>query len=593
MFFSAPIVRESGDNSLLIGNRSNAQLQQMLQNADFNDQGLCCIVDKNGTVVVSATDEAPFVRLNSIFSAETTGKDAEEAQRLLENISAHRSGMAQFKSVGGEQILLAYDFLGIDDWMLLTLVPTDLFGDNTMPFLVWYIVIICCLFLLMLVILLIVAWYYRRILAHIKGIALTDPLTGGHNELAFRLEGEGLLKENPKRNYAIVYLNIQNFKWFNERFGVACGDELLRQISRLLRERLLEGELLSRSAGDHFFLFLRCADEETVRLRLQNMLRQLKYQMAEGLPFDQVRFDQGAYLIRERGADFMLLVDRAKIASAYQQDGDVCRFYDETLGRQLEREHMLDASFQRAIDQGEFQLYIQPKVRHGQHTAAAGEVLIRWQHPEFGLLFPGDFIPLFERSGKICELDFYILEETCRLMQDWLKKGSAVKLSVNLSRAHLISSDLSFLERFWQIKEAYQIPDGQIELELTESLMLERRDLRLVMTMIDRIRGMGFLCSIDDFGSGYSSLSMLKDLNVTAVKLDRQFFLDESERSWLVVGQLIRLAHSLGMEVVAEGIEDYGQVERLWQQGCDMIQGYVYAKPMPVPDFERWSLAGE
>ncbi len=325
-----------------------------------------------------------------------------------------------------------------------------------------------------------------------------------------------------------------------------------------------------------------------MRRRLGDMMEELERRLSPQFSFEQIRFEQGAYLIRERDADFMLLSDRAKTASAYSYGDNVCQFYDAALGKRLRREQALDASFQSGIENREFQLYIQPKVRPGQNAASGGEVLVRWQHPVFGLLFPGDFIPLFERNRKICDLDFYMFEETCRLLKGWLAAGRAIPLSVNLSRAHLISNDFSFLDRFQAIKEHYEIPDGLIELELTESMMLERRDLRLVIAMIDRIREMGFLCSMDDFGFGYSSLALLKDLNVTTVKLDRQFFLDESEKSWLVVEQLIRLAHSLAMTVVAEGIEDQEQVEKLQSRDCDLIQGYVYAKPMPVPDFERW-----
>lgn len=589
VFFSAPIVHKTGGNALLIGTRSNALLQQMLQNVDFKEQGLCCIVDQDGTVIVSATDEAPFLELNDIFSGSTAGEDAAEARRVLSDINAHRSGVAQFSNVGGEPILLGYDFLGINDWMLLTLVTADLFSEDTAPYLIRYIAVICFLILVMAAILFAVAWYYRRAVRHIQAIALTDPLTGGHNDLAFRLDCEKFLQEHPERDYAIVYLNIQNFKRFNERFGAKRGDELLRQTCRLLREGLQDGELLSRSAGDHFFLLLECSDEEAVRQRLRGLLEGLERRLSEQFPSDPLRFNQGAYLIREREADFMLLLDRAKVASTYPLGNDACRFYDAALGKQLEREHILDASFQSAIEHHAFQLYIQPKVRPGQCAASGGEVLVRWQHPEFGLLFPGEFIPLFERSAKICDLDFYMFEETCRLLRGWLAEGRSLPLSVNLSRAHLISNDLSFLDRFKAIKEQYGIPDGLIELELTESLMLARRDFRLVMTMVDRMREMGFLCSIDDFGFGYSSLALLKDLNVTTVKLDRQFFQDESEKSWMVVGQLIQLAHSLDMTVVAEGIEDRHQVEQLRARGCDLVQGYVYAKPMPAPDFARWN----
>ena len=414
-------------------------------------------------------------------------------------------------------------------------------------------------------------------------------MTGGRNDLAFRIDSERLLLEHPEQDYAIVYLNIRKFKQYNEHFGIQHGDELLRQIYCLLCGSLREGELLCRSAGDHFYLLLECGEEAAVRRRLTDMLAELERRLSPQFAFEQVRFAQGAYLIQERDADFMLLTDRAKAASAYAQGDDHCQFYDDAMGKRLEREHALEVSFQSAIENHEFRLYIQPKVQPGHGTASGGEVLVRWQHPTFGLLFPGEFIPLFERDGKICDLDFYMFEETCRLLKSWLAEGRAIPLSVNLSRAHLISTDFAFLDRFKAIKERYEIPDGLIELELTESLMLERRDIRLVTAMIDRIREMGFLCSIDDFGFGYSSLALLKDLNVTTVKLDRQFFLDESEKSWLVVEQLIRLAHSLDMTVVAEGIEEQAQVEQLYARGCDLVQGYVYAKPLPVSDFELWS----
>lgn len=588
VFFSAPIFHKTAGNGLLIGVRSKDVLQQMLQNVDFKNRGLCCIVDKDGTVVVAATDETPFLKLNDIFN-ENTIEDIAETQRMLEDINDHRSGVAQIGEVGGEPLILGYDFLGINDWMLLTLVTADLLGESTTPYLIRYVAIIAFLLLVMIAIALSVIWYYRRILEHIQAIALTDPLTGGYNNLAFRMKCEELLREHPEKTYAIVYLNIRNFKWFNECFGINQGDELLRQIYRNLGDDLQDGERLSRNSGDHFYLFLECSDEETVYQRLHGMLERLDRNLSENFSFDQVRFAQGAYLIQKRDADFMVLSDRAKVASTYGKGENDCCFYDVALGRQMEKEHSLDTSFQRAIENHEFQLYIQPKVSPYRHTVTGGEVLVRWKHPEFGLLSPSEFIPLFERNGKICDLDVYMFEETCKLMKGWLEKGYTKILSVNLSRAHLVSSDLTFLNRFRQIKEAYQIPDGQIELELTESLMLERRELPLVMSMIDHIREAGFLCSIDDFGFGYSSLTMLKDLNVTTVKLDRQFFLDENEKSWMVIGQLIQLAHNLDMSVVAEGIENFKQVENLCRCSCDLVQGYVYAKPMPVSDFEDWS----
>jgi diguanylate cyclase (GGDEF)-like protein/PAS domain S-box-containing protein len=590
VFYSSPIAYRDGTLRLLIGVRTNIALQQMLQEVNFKNQGMCCIVDSDGAVVVSPVDNKPFQQLEEIFARASKSEDAEEAQRVLADIHAHRSGLAHFQNVDGNGIMLGYDFLEINDWMLLTLVTDDLFGAGSQMYLVRYVVIIGIMAVAMLLLVAFLIWYYRRSIRRIQSVAMTDRLTGGNNYLAFRVGGEDLLQSRPLQSYAIVYMNIKNFKWFNERFGVQMGDQLLKQIYDQLQSCLKEDEeLMGRNSGDHFYLLLSCHDEADVERRLHGILRALEPKIAAAFASDYIRFELGAYIVREHSSDFMVLADRAKVASVHQSEGHICRFYDAALQKEIEYGHALDDSFPHAMENHEFQLYIQPKVRPGRSAASGGEALVRWQHPEYGLLFPGDFIPLFEQNGKICELDFYMFEETCRLLKAWLAEGRVCPLSVNLSRAHLVSGDLSFLDRFHELKEQYGIPDGLIELELTESLMLERRDLSLVMTMIDRIREMGFLCSIDDFGFGYSSLSLLKDLNVTTVKLDRQFFLDESERSWLVVGQLIQLSHSLNMTVVAEGIEDREQVERLRMCGCDLVQGYVYAKPMPAAQFQTWS----
>lgn len=589
VFFSAPIVYADGKNAILVGSRSKNMLQQMLQNVSFKDQVICSIADSSGSIIIPAEDGLSFTDINHIFTGSITGEDAAEAKRMLLDISLQHSGVAQFDNVTQEPIMLGYDFLGINDWILLTIVPSNLFSDSTAPYFIRYIAIICFLSLIVLLVFLAVPWYYHRTLDHIQTVAFTDPLTGGHNDLAFRTEAEALLETYPERKYAVVYLNIRNFKLFNEHFGVESGDELLRQISRILQENLRKDERLNRRAGDHFYMLLEICNEQQILERLQTIMTDIEKQLSSKFSLEHISFEQGACVVTDRSTDFRIITDHAKIASAYQKEGHSCRFYDANLEQQLEREHALDVHFQQALANHEFQLYIQPKVCPSSNTVKGGEVLVRWQHPEFGLLFPGDFIPLFERNGKICELDFYMFEETCKLMNKWLQKDKNMVLSVNLSRAHLLLSDLSFIDQFKQIKESYHIPDNQIELELTESMMLSRQDIYMVKAMINRIREAGFLCSIDDFGFGYSSLTILKDLNVNTVKLDRQFFIDESEKSWMVVDHLIQLIHKLEMTVVGEGIESSSQVHKLRTAGCNLIQGYFYAKPLPVCDFEHWS----
>lgn len=560
----------------------------MLQEVDFKDQGLSCIVDSDGTVIVSATDEAPFSALNDIFQSVTAEKKEAAIQaQVLEDIKERRPGIAHFQDLGGEPLIFSYDFLEVNDWMLLTLLPSNLFSKGTAQYLFRYILLTSLLAFIILLIFVCVVWSYRRSYQAIQTAALTDLLTGGRNRVSFQIQAEHLFQKYSWKGLAIVYMNIRGFKRINEKFGSKVGDTVLLHIYNALNSCLEEEELICRAAGDHFFLLLKCSSEEEILRRVSSMFEKLEKQLPAGSLTASSSIAAGAYLIQHSEEEFIVLIDRAKQAGDQAQTGQ-CRLFDDSFEKQMKREYVLDESFQHAIENHEFQLYIQPKLCPFQEKVCGGEVLVRWQHPKFGIVYPGEFIPLFERNGKICALDLYMFEETCRLLRSWLEKGTAVPLSVNLSRAHLISSDISFLDRFKAIKEAYQIPDGLIDLELTESLMLERREIHLVTSMINRIREMGFLCSIDDFGFGYSSLTMLKDLNVSTVKLDRQFLLNENEKSWMVVRQLIQLAHNLGMSVVAEGVEKKDQVEHLKECGCDLIQGYFYARPMPVSDFERW-----
>ena len=214
---------------------------------------------------------------------------------------------------------------------------------------------------------------------------------------------------------------------------------------------------------------------------------------------------------------------------------------------------------------------------------------MRWEHPERGIIYPSDFIPLFEANGKICQLDLYMFEEICKLLHRWEKEGKMLfPISVNLSRMHIRNSN--FLKTFTEIKEKYQIADGMIEFELTESVFFDDQQIKLVKNIIQDMHKQGFRCSLDDFGSGFSSLSLLKEFDIDTVKLDRQFFVDDAdEKSWKIVSSFISLAHELGISVVAEGIETEAQLSYLLQKNCDIVQGYLYSKPLPVSGFESWA----
>lgn len=287
--------------------------------------------------------------------------------------------------------------------------------------------------------------------------------------------------------------------------------------------------------------------------------------------------------------EITVMQDRAKTAAYTRssgQDGQ-CIFYDTAFTEQLQAEHELNDLFGDSIENRDFQVYLQPKVWLDSGKIGGAEALTRWHHPHRGTIYPSDFIPLFEQNGKICRLDIYVFEEVCKILSCWIREGrSLFPISVNLSRQHFNVPD--FLQPFKQIADRYAVPVGLIELEMTESVFFDDRRIEIVKQHIDEMHRVGFRCSLDDFGMGYSSLGLLAEFNVDAIKLDRRFFLHvDHTRSKAVVKSVVSLAEQIGSDIVAEGIETEEQIAFLKSVGCRMVQGYYYSKPLPIEEFER------
>ena len=234
----------------------------------------------------------------------------------------------------------------------------------------------------------------------------------------------------------------------------------------------------------------------------------------------------------------------------------------------------------------DFKVYLQPKYSTGNEELAAAEALVRWVHKTEGFVPPYRFIPILEANGAIMKLDDYMVSEVARLQANWLAQGKTiVPVSVNISRVHFMREDLA--EHICQLVDAYHVPHEYIELELTESAFFD--DKKTLIKIVNRMKELGFVISMDDFGAGYSSLNSLKELPVDVVKLDAEFFRgnDEAGKGKIIVSEAISLAKKLDMKIVAEGIETKEQVEFLANENCDFIQGYYFAKPMPVEEFEQ------
>ncbi|MCI6467359.1 MAG: bifunctional diguanylate cyclase/phosphodiesterase [Faecalicatena sp.] len=432
----------------------------------------------------------------------------------------------------------------------------------------------------------------------ILDIQMVDPITGGFTSTRFDLEVERFLQEN--REFAFVSLDIRRFKLINDVYGSEAGNQVLKAVYDAILRCMEQEECVSRIQADMFNFVLFEMDEKVIEQRIEAIHQTLikKYhekKVVEGENSDyHLSVNCGVYQVQKKDRDIVTIRDRANVARKMNRDEaeylEECVFFTDLERQKLLREQILENEMEHALENEEFLVYLQPKVRLSDKKIAGAEALVRWNSTTFGLIPPNEFIPLFEKNGFIKKLDYYMFTQVCRIIRGWIDSGkNVVPVSVNLSRKHM--NDEGVIKRFQNIQKEYKIPCELIEFELTEAFVFE--DLKRFKSIIGEIQEAGYKCSMDDFGSGYSSLNVLKEIPVDILKLDRGFFVGgdiergDTERGTNVVKAVIRMAKELNMEVVAEGIETWTLVEFLKEQGCDMVQGYIFYRPMPVADFER------
>ncbi len=416
-----------------------------------------------------------------------------------------------------------------------------------------------------------------------------DDLTGLPTKEQHKAEAIRILQEMCiGEKYAYVACDIVDFKLFNETYGYDYGNLALKHTAKTWLPQLGSKELLSRTTQDYFCMLLQYEEEYLLKERVMCML-----ESASAFPVDKegnhhkAAFRCGVYLITA-GDDINKIRSRADTARRSLekcQSTSVTFYNEEVLAKEIEKRE-LEVDIRRAVEERELVVYFQPKFDIATEKIGGAEALIRWVHPKKGIVSPGDFVPLCEENGFICVVDFYVLEEVCRRMKQWEEAGKKLlKISVNFSRLHLYNPD--FVEELVKIPKRYQLEPSMIEIELTESVAYH--EIETLLDVMHKIKKAGFGLSMDDFGSGYSSLNLLREMPVDVLKLDKGFLDDcsgdDSTREKRIIAHVIAMAKDLGIIVLAEGVETEQQKEFLKESRCDIIQGYYYAKPMPTENF--------
>lgn len=425
--------------------------------------------------------------------------------------------------------------------------------------------------------------YYRR-------LAMTDELTGVWNRNKFIKEAERILNRNKQKSYYLISTDIDKFKYINDTFGYSTGDELLKEEARQFSKIFGENGCFARIAADEFVGLAECSETDSKEEELSRKLDTFENNMRNySNQYFRIQIKMGLYKIEKRENDIRITecIDRANIAKKRIKGNlnQTIAYFDSETARRSALENEIEGKMEKALENKEFCVYYQPKYNLVTEEIEGAEALVRWIDPDRGMIGPDVFIPLFEKNGFIIRLDFFVYEEVCRHLKKWISEGrKVVPVSVNVSRAHLGTPN--FIPDLAALLKKYEIPVELIELELTESVFSKNE--QAVKRMVVLLKNMGFHISIDDFGSGYSSLNLLRQIPADVLKIDRGFLgeVEASVKSRIIVSQVVSMARKLNIHTVCEGVETKKQADFLREIRCEIAQGFLFSKPVPMEEFE-------
>ena len=546
------------------------------------------LVGKDGVFRIRSREGSLSVDAESVFDNPYLDEETEESMKAA--MQDGESGMYTLR-VNGTRYKIYLEPVGINNWYL--------FCVNTMKEVVgsaywvitgaqaaFIIILALCIFMIFFAFL-----FVRSNSRRLLRAAYTDPITGGCNLSGFLKKLDDACGHGTQ--FSVAALNMHQFKFINEIFGKEQADRLLDYIGTILRDELGKEEFFGRDTGDYFYLFLLETARNEVEMKLHKIMRKIKQ-----APF----LERSSYHVlfycgvtdtegQERGGELpsrMMTQVMFALDKAGETRQDNVWFYDMQLHEKEKRENYIESHMHQALEKEEFRLFLQPKMNLQDGSLAGAEALVRWITDEGKMMFPGDFIPLFEKNGFCARLDMYMMECVCRHIHQWIEAGvQPIPISVNQSK--LLFYEADYPNRLRELVAEYDIPAGLVTLEILEGLAIgnvEELNERIMLLQKE-----GFRVSMDDFGTGYSSLNVMGALKIDELKLDRAFLMEISHennsRQRVVMEMVMALTRRLQIATVAEGVETEENEELIRELGCDMGQGYYYSRPISAEDFDR------
>lgn len=585
--YSMPVFSGNSIVGAHMGVANASELEKSLLVDYMEGSGFSYIINSDGERVIDGTfsdaeDYAPFADI---------GMDSKSVREVRQAIDSNSGGSSlSVRNNDGRNFWVTYRPIGINDWYLMLAVPYGYVIQNAIVLLL----ISLLVFIVALIGTLSFSWYLNYLKREnsiaLYRIAYLDALSGLYNRDGFVLRTTELL-DNTNLRYAVVNVDLENFKAINELFGYDTGTELLKAMGKIIGNSVLENEVAARESGDRFIMLIHYRSDDEIKLRLDKLLKEISdcgFNEINNTTYNIIP-NIGIYKIPRipKAEDLEGYIDRAEMAVSVLRENRQggFAFYDNEIKERLHFEAELENDMLSALADGDFKVYIQPKYSTADEKLAGGEALIRWQHKTKGFLTPDKFVPLFEKNGSITKLDMYVYEAVCRMQAQLISEGyKPVPVSVNQSRLHLYSS--GYMEKLKEVLDKYKLPADYVELEITENIALSSGEI--LEEAVAGWHSLGFKVSMDDFGSGESSLNLLKDIDIDVLKLDKMFFSEKhsGEKSKIIIKSIIDMAKKLNISTVAEGVDNERQLAFLREAGCDLIQGYLFGKPMPYEDFE-------
>lgn len=428
----------------------------------------------------------------------------------------------------------------------------------------------------------------------IEFLAHHDALTGLPNRTLAqdRMEQAIVYAKRHQTQAALIFIDLDGFKTINDTLGHSIGDAMLQSVALRLQKRIRESDTLSRQGGDEFLLILpEINDSEDVRAIADKLIQAFEEPFGVHNQLLSVSASIGISLYPEHGDDFNTLLKNSDVAmyKAKESGKNTYRFYTTKMNRDIIDQFKIETDLKTALQNNEFILHYQPQIDLATHTISGVEALIRWNHPQQGMIPPLNFIPIAEESGLIVQIGQWVIEEACRQIAQWHKEGKELSVAVNISGVQFKRGDLESV-----VKNALRtsgINPSLLELELTESIMMH--NVETTLQTVQSLKALGIQLSIDDFGTGYSSLAYLKRFAVDKLKIDQSFVRDilVDQEDTVIVQTIIQMAKNLNLKTIAEGVENKEVLKLIESYGCDEVQGYHFAKPLEAAAFENYYTA--